>query len=310
VSNARPVLPTDLLALVSYNGRSYRNEAWTRERLGAEASSNTLGLVLDQFLAFARGRSAWISVRRQRLQGLVGARRRGGKQAWEIDYLIDATPGMSAVGGLLEAATAEAGASGAERLFLRLEASSDLLEVVRGAGFLPFKQEVLYTRRSLNAAEPSGLRTATPADSYGLYQLYTATTPELTRRSEAATFAEWHAAQERRWLRHGLQLVLDSDSRIAAQVSAAKLSHGVLLDISARDDSLDLAAAIGAAVKALDADGTPGFVLLPAGSSGLASQLEAAGFQCRQEFVSFLRRTTRPLKLPKLVPAVAETLRA
>ena len=61
MTEARTVLPTDLLALVSYNGRSYKNEAWTRERLGADESSNTLGLVLDQFLAFARARSAWIS---------------------------------------------------------------------------------------------------------------------------------------------------------------------------------------------------------------------------------------------------------
>src|SRR3990172_1692326 len=84
---ARPVLPTDLLALVTYQGRSYRNEAWPRERVGAAESQRPLGLVLDKFLAFSRGRSAWISVRRQRLRGLVGARRRGSRQAWEVDYL-------------------------------------------------------------------------------------------------------------------------------------------------------------------------------------------------------------------------------
>src|SRR6266487_1286955 len=97
VTDARAILPTDLLALVSYNGRSYHNQAWTRERIGAADATPTLGLVLDQFLAFAKGRSAWISVRRQRLQGLVGARQRGGRVAWEIDYLIDATPDHEAI---------------------------------------------------------------------------------------------------------------------------------------------------------------------------------------------------------------------
>jgi hypothetical protein len=310
VTDARPVLPTDLLALVSYNGRSYKNEAWTHERLGAEASQNTLGLMLEQFIGFGRGRGAWISVRRQRLQGLVGARRRGGRQAWEIDYLIDATPGMDAVGGLLEAATSEVGASGAERLFLRLEASSDLLDVVRGAGFLPYRQEVLYAKRSVDAAHPEGLREVVPADSYGLYQLYNATTPEATRRSEAATFSEWHTAQEKRWLRHGVQLVAETDSRIEAQVSGAKLPQGVLLELNSTSRGLPAAAAIGAVVAALDAEGAPGFVLLPSTAESHARELEAVGFQLRQEFVSLMRRTTRPLKLPKLVPAVAETMRA
>src|SRR3989304_2119508 len=112
---ARPVLPTDLLALVTYQGRSYRNEAWPRERVGAAESQRPLGLVLDKFLAFSRGRSAWISVRRQRLRGLVGARRRGGRQAWEVDYLVDATPRHETGVGLLGWAIAEGGGGGAGR---------------------------------------------------------------------------------------------------------------------------------------------------------------------------------------------------
>src|SRR3972149_126058 len=114
---ARRVLPTDLLALVTYQGRSYRNEAWTRERLGADEAQRPL----------ARGRGAWISVRRQRLQGLVGARRRGGRAAWEIDYLVDATPGHETVVGLLECAIAEVGRGGAQTRLLALAAGRALL---------------------------------------------------------------------------------------------------------------------------------------------------------------------------------------
>ena len=113
MAEARPVLPTDLLALVSYNGRNYPNQAWTRERLGsAEPPNMTLGSAVDQFLAFARGRSTWISVRRRRLRGLVGARTRGDRQAWEIDYLIDATTQVEALPGLLECAVMDVGRSG------------------------------------------------------------------------------------------------------------------------------------------------------------------------------------------------------
>ncbi|HLF78581.1 MAG TPA: hypothetical protein VJB57_13955 [Dehalococcoidia bacterium] len=313
MTQARPVLPTDLLALVSYNGRSYKNEAWTRERLGADESGNTLGLVLDQFLAFARARSAWISVRRQRLQGLVGARRRGGRQAWEIDYLIDATPGRDAVLGLLECAISEAGNSGAEKLFLRLDSGSELLTVARRAGFMPYQEELLYAKQQGTGnkeQEPSALRRVEPSDSYALYRLYNATTPEVTRRSEAATFAEWHAAQERRWMKQGLQLLAETDGRISATVRGAKLPQGVLAELTLADADCDAEGVVNALAQALGAEATRSFVLVPSTSEGLANQLQDAGYTPHQEFVSMVRRTARTLKLPKLLPAIAKSVSA
>src|SRR3989304_233436 len=199
---ARPVLPTDLLALVTYQGRSYRNEAWPRERVGAAESQGPLGLVLAKFLAFARGRSAWISVRRQRLRGLVGARRRGGRQAWEVDYLIDATPAQDAAAGLLEAAAAGVGRAGAEKLFLRLAADSELLPVVLDAGFIAYQEETLYARAARPEAEPAltALRPVQPADSYLLFRLYNATTPESTRRAGGGPLGRGDPPPERGWL--------------------------------------------------------------------------------------------------------------
>lgn len=307
------MLPTDLLALVSYNGRSYKNEAWPRERVGSEASQNTLGLVLDQFLAFARGRSAWISVKRQRLQGLVGARRRGGRSAWEIDYLIDATPDKDAVGGLLECAIAEVGKSGAEKLFLRIQSCSEIEAVVRSAGFLPYQEEVLYARGpGPGASKPisaSEMRRVEPADSYALFRLYSSATPEVIRRSEAATFGEWHASQERRWLRHGVQLLTEENGRISAATRAARLPQGVLVDVTL-DRPEQAVGAIEAALGVLEASNEPIFVMLPAASEGVARQLETCGFQPRQEFASMVCRTTRPLSLTKLVPAIAKSVSA
>ena len=314
MTEARPVLPTDLLALVSYNGRGYRNQAWTRERLGADETQNTLGMVLDQCLAFARGRSAWISVRRQRLQGLVGARRRGGRQAWEIDYLIDATRDQEAVGGLLDCAIAEVGRAGAEKLFLRLTSDSDLFEVVREAGFVPYREEVLYTRGPgiRNQAPAVEVRPVMPSDSYSLFRLYNVCTPEVTRRQEAATFGEWHAAQERRWLKHGAELVQERNGRVAASARAARLGQGVAVDLLLDASELDEAPAlIEAALQAVEPEaGARVFVLLPAQAEGLARRLEDEGFGARQQFVSLMRRTTRPQSLPKLLPAIAETVRA
>lgn len=309
MAEARPILPTDLLALVSYNGRHYPNQAWTRERLGsAEPSSLKLGVALDQFLVFARGRSAWISVRRQRLRGLVGARTRGDRQAWEIDYLIDATTEIEALPGLLECAVMDVGRSGGEKLFVRLPGGCDLLRTVVDTGFIAHREESLYARVGLPAAgETVALRPMTPGDSYPAYRLYNATTPGVTRRNEAATFSEWHASQERRWLRGGVQLVGERNGQIEAHVRAARLAQGVAVEVLADGEARkDLAALIAAGVEAVGGRGLPVFMLTPS-AYGFGAHLEELGFSLQDEYVSLLRRTTRPVVMPKLSPAIAKT---
>jgi hypothetical protein len=309
MTEARALNPTDIIAFVPYAGHSYRNEAWTRERLGADESTRTLGMVLDQFLAFAKGRSAWISTDRGRLHGLVGARQRGARQAWEIDYLIDATTDHSGICALLECAIAEAGRAGAEKLFLRLTADSDLLITAREAGFLPYQEEVLLAKSYGRDpdVEAAQLRPVSPADSYVLYRLYSQATPETTRRNEAANFSEWHAAQERRWLKNGVQLVAEQDGQVAAWVKAARLPQGVVLELLVSEAGLDQTrGVIAAAAQAVDAGGVPLFVVVPRVAETLIRHLEVNGFTARQDFVCLMRRTTRPVALPKLTPAVAK----
>jgi len=307
VNEARSLLPTDILALVVHAGLSYENAAWPRERLGAGEGQAALSVVRDQLLAFARRRSAWVKVRRQRLQGLVGARQRGGSEAWEIDYLIDATKDRSAALDLLECAVAEAGKDGAHKLFLRLAAGSDLLPAAREAGFVAYREETLFAKPGRVEAEPVALRPATASDRYPLFRLYCGATPDAVRRSEAATFVEWHAAQERRWLRNGQQHVLERDGVIHASVRAARLPQGTMLDILADGDAAREAAGIVAgAMAALDEPEGPVFVLLPQTAEALARGLEDAGFEPRADFVSLMRRTARPLAMPKKVAVVAE----
>src|SRR5439155_7028911 len=53
---ARTVLPTDLVALVSYDGRVYANEAMTRDRIGSDDSPHPIGAAFEQWFNFATGR--------------------------------------------------------------------------------------------------------------------------------------------------------------------------------------------------------------------------------------------------------------
>jgi hypothetical protein len=266
-------------------------------------------MMLDQFFAFARGRNAWIITRRGRLQGLAGVRQRGGREAWEVDYLIDATRDQRAAAELLECAVAETGGRGAQKLFLRLNHDSGLLGAAKQAGFMPYQEEVLYVRGYSRDPEAgtAALRPVVPSDNYVLFRLYSQAIPEVARRSEAATFGEWHAAQERRWLRNGVQLVAEENGNATAWIRASRLPQGVVAEVLVGDTALDETRnLVAAAAQAVDAGGAPLFVIVPSSAEAVMRRLEDAGFVRRQEFVCLMRRTTRPLALPRLNPAVAK----
>lgn len=302
-------MPPDLLALVAHGSlSSYQNHAWPRERLGTHEAQPTLSVLRDQILAFGKQRNAWVSVRRQRLLGLAGARDRGGKQAWEIDYLVDCTGNPTIVTELLERAVKAAGESRAEKLFLRLKAASPLLNAAHEVGFVPIRLETLYARQNTPAgAEPAPVRKATPADTYPLFRLYNRTTPETERRNEAATYSEWQAATEQRWLRGGIELIAEEGTAIKGAVRASRLVQGVMLDITLEPEDLQmLEGLLQAAAKAIPAAASPFLTLAPANDEALIRQLEGAGFRPQGEFVSLMHRTTRPLSLPRAMPAAAK----
>lgn len=309
VADARALLPMDLLALVARGGASsYENQAWPRERLGTQEPQPTLSVLRDQLLALGRQRSAWVTIKRQRLQALVGARHRGARQAWEIDYLIDCCGDEPVLAGLLTQAVQAAGEAGAEKLFLRLEAESPLRQAAQEAGFVQYQEETLYAFTGSLTATPVECRAVTPADSYPLFRLYTANTPEPVRRHEAVTYGEWQAGMERRWLRGGIELVQEHNGALVALVRGARLTQGALLDLVLAPEQDDEAVGLLArAVRTIDAEASgPMLALVPSFNEGVARRLEDAGFQVAGEYVSLVHRTTRPLSLPRVVPAVAK----
>ena len=304
MSSVRTLLPIDLPALLACSGLSTSNAAYPRERLGGDGQP-ALEVLRDQLSAFTRRRNAWVRMRRQRLEGLVGARRRRSNAAWEIDYLLDATDGRTATSGLLEHAIGQVGRRGAQKLFLRLEAGSDLLQAARESGFMPFREETLYVREAADIDHaPATVRPLLPVDAYPLFRLYCAAVPETARRSEAATFDEWQAMQERK---DDHSLVLERAGGITARVQASALPHGTLVDLlldpSAAEQLPGLVAAVLAAAGPSE---RPVFSLLPQTAGGLAKAFEAEGFAPYTRYVSLMRRTTKPLALPREVPVVAE----
>jgi len=199
MSRARYPLPTDLVALITHDGRVYPNEAKTWDRMGsADGGPHPLGTALEQWFSFATGKHTWVSVRGATIRGLVCARRRAKRTAWEVDCLINTDEDCSVTRSLLERMIAGVAKQGAERVFLRVAADSPLVETARGVGFFPYAHETLYRAEEPAPGEHQALpfRPTSKADAFGVYQLYNAVTPANVRAIEGATFREWQAGRE------------------------------------------------------------------------------------------------------------------
>jgi hypothetical protein len=305
--NARTVLPTDLVALVSYDGRAYANQAMTRDRIGTEGSPHPLETAFEQWFSFATGRHTCVSVKGTTLRGLVSARKRGSKQAWEIDCLIDATDGDGGVViSLLDQITAATGRSGALKVFLRLRSGSELVDASARGGYLPYVRENLYRLDAGAAAAPvlpAGLRRRTKVDLYSIFQLYNGLVPQNVRQREGVTLGEWSAAQES--LGRGTQYLLEREGRVSGWLRAAgdgDVGRFDLLGEAAAFDDL-----IGAGIAKV-ANRREIFALVPEYQEGAARGLEARGFELTEQYTVLYRRTVRPVRVPsKMQPVVRTT---
>ena len=315
MSTTRSVRPTDHVALVSLDGRVYPNEARTWDRLGrAPERPRILDSALVPWISFATGRQTWISVQGQAIRGLVSARRRGNRTAWEIDCLIAATDDERIVSNLLEQVSAEAAQAGVLRIFLRLERESELSPSARRTGFVPYTEETLMRcdGEVPLVTLPDGLSAAPceTADAFSLYRLYNASVPEAVRRIEAPTFQHWQAAAERRGAgRARRNLVVRRNDEPIAQIRT--LREGCLgkIDLMVHPNaSAELPALIHLACSNLGAV-RPLFCLVPVYAGATATRLEESGFRPESEYTLFVKRTAQPIPALKPVRAHAAAAR-
>jgi hypothetical protein len=312
MTSVRTVRPTDLVALVAYDGRVYPNEAVTRDRAGTEVSPHPLEAALEQWFSFATGRHTWISVKGATLRGLASARKRGSKAAWEVDCLIDAAeddPGVLL--SLLDQLTHDAGRAGAEKVFLRVAAESHIAREAARSGFVAYLPELLLAARTPELEPPGatagrGLRRARRADAHDLFALYNRWTPEPMRRLEAATLREWLAARERLAPpRGGRQWVLERDGRVAGWLRTAAAGEVGRFDLLADPSAPELIDRLIEAALGRLREQSALFSLVPEFAVGLRERLERRGFVQQAEFVVLVRRTARPQPVPELVAATS-----
>ena len=228
--------PTDLVALMSFDGEVYENQAITREGLGKPSSApHALAATIQQWLG--RGRHVWIDVRGRQIQGIATARPLAGQDAWLIDTLIDAggVAGGGVVTALLSQAADAAVEAGVSKLLLRVRAEAPALPEALRAGFARVVHEELWSSERRDASLPEGaqavlVRDVEDSDTFALFQLYNRALPIDARQALAVTFEEWRSAQERRWLGRGArELVACEGDRIRGVLQASSGGQFTLL---------------------------------------------------------------------------------
>ncbi len=302
MSRARHPLPTDLVALFSFDGRVYPNEAKPFDRLGMDERARPLEEALEQWFSFATGKQTYVNVRGVTIRGLINARPRGKRTAWEVEALIDADDDKGVVSSLFSRMLYGVGRGGAERVFVRLDATSGIVRAARDAGFFPYQTQTLYRLSGPSAegrgrARDVGLRTKSRQDLHGIFQLYMHAVPANVRAIEGATFKEWQAALEP-WGGRTKDLVLDEDGAIAAWARVQSGQTG-RLSILSTSRSAGLDEVIAAAVAKL-AKSEVLLTLVPEQELGMAAAFERQGFQPAGSYLMMAKRLTRTAQ--ELVP--------
>ena len=313
MSSTRTVRPTDLAALVSFDGQVFANEARTWDRLAQdEAPPSLWGSAVEQWLSFATHRHTWITVQGQTLHGVISARPRGNRNAWEISCLIvtDHEP-EQVTRQLFSQVSAGAARAGTQKLFLRLDSRSDTIAGARAAGFVPYATEQLYVYRG-GQASPSplpldlSLRPREKADLHALYQLYNHVAPQAVRMVEATTFAEWQAAQEPRSSgRGGHDLVIEQQGKVVGRLRTGRLDDAAAIDLQIHPDQWPLATDVLAWALRDAGERRPVLALIPSYATPLSERLEALGFRPERGFIQLAKRLMQPVRAEKeLAPAI------
>ena len=165
-----------------------------------------------------------------------------GPGAWEVDRLYLPRGGEPTT-HLLELLTQQVARQGGQRIFLRVAADSPIKEWARPAGFFPSHEELLLECYSEGTRGPEpypeGIVDAAANHQYGLFQLYSASTPANVRQALGITFAEWDASRE--WPPGQAQeLICEKDGKVRGWLRVSRYGGTTHTQLMTHPDEADL----------------------------------------------------------------------
>lgn len=307
MTDRRAPRPTDLVALVTFNGEVRENLAVTRERLGQPGGTpRTLAAAVEQWLHL--GRRTWVTLAGREIVGVATAREIT-RTTWEIDTLLDAGDGAGVVTDLLRQAVSSATRAEITHLLLRTPirngTSSDVVEDAIRTGFARVYLQRLWLGRLHGMEVPRDtVRPATEADEFGLFQLYARAIPAAARQSMAMTFEEWSAVRDRRWSERGGAMVMERDGRLVGVARYAR--HGGQLSLLTDPAHADAASTLLRALAPRLAAEEQHLALVPTCGAAEEQALRDAGFEAGAEFALLCRRIAPAVHVD--APATARVL--
>ncbi len=302
----RSLNPTDLAVLLLFLGKSPLNGARTRDKFNnnGEGLLSFMPLVASCLIP-QDGRHNLMYAQHGLIQGLVSLRRRGGPSAWEVERLLVAPGFEESCVDLLEGLGSARDEVGMERLFLRLESESHLVDIAKQAGFRHSHIEKLFKldRVSLATLEDisTDLRPKNKVDEHALFRLYSSVVPVQIRTVEGMTFSEWLESKERATRK---EFVLTHEDQISAWIRIRNNKMAGQFDIVSAPQSGDLQSLVDSSMSILR-DKYPIYCLVTDYQEQLQRIIEGEGFQQVEEYTCLNKHLAVRVREPKLVPMQA-----
>lgn len=297
MTDTRAPRPTDLVALVTFDGEVRENLAVTRAHLTQPATpARPLSAAIAQWLH--PGRRTWISVSGREIRGIATARDLSARSAWHLDTLI-ATGADEGDAGVLRDLLRQASVAAAEaevtHLVLRTPEGSPAQDVAPREGFQAVTLETLWAGHlaPFAASTEASVREATPADAHAIFQVYSRTWPVAARQALAMTLDEWTAVQEQHWLERGATFVAEQGGHLCGFAQTSRTGQFTLTVTPGAPAAAD---ALLAAVATRLADAERHVSLVAACGSEEAAALRRAGLGPERSFALLCKRIARPVR--------------
>ena len=287
--------PFDIARLA--RGGPASNRALTLPDLRAEARPGlSMADILRTTVALQSGRYRSLTYTDGgRVSAVVGSRPRSGLESHEIAHMLsgDAEPGHV---DLLRQLCGEVASAGGQKIFLRLHSDDGLADVAGHCGFVRYQYELLYsgTHRLRGHAERVRLRRRRPADDFGVFRLYCATTPARVRAMVGLTLGLWASAREPR-VRRTRELVCETDGEIKAWVCVSRGSRAALVEMMVHPTMEERTGALLEAGLSRVRPGRAVYALVPEHQVLLGRLLEQNGYRQIRELAAMARSMVVPV---------------
>ena len=203
-SNVRNLEPLDAVRCLAVGMNRFPNHAITSAGICKPQSFSTLIPSVSRRRFQPRSKvNTLVCVEGGRFRAVASIRPRSGPKSWEVSHLYADPDSDGAMMDLLEQVGVASAYGGAERVFLRVEADSNVIPAARRAGFFPCFGETLYREQGSAAELGRGLfdmdshsvKRRSEHD-HALFRLYNETTPVKVRQLTGMTLEQWKDSRE------------------------------------------------------------------------------------------------------------------